>query len=83
MQRFWMETRKVDFAGNKEGKGKRKILAHFFACFLAVCRQGFVSRLDASVAQLVEHHLAKVNVESSSLFTRSIFCPVAGGFSSW
>ncbi len=26
---------------------------------------------DASVAQLVEHHLAKVNVESSSLFARS------------
>lgn len=26
----------------------------------------------ASVAQLVEHHLAKVDVESSSLFARSI-----------
>ena len=27
---------------------------------------------DAGVAQLVEHHLAKVDVESSSLFARSI-----------
>jgi hypothetical protein len=27
----------------------------------------------AGVAQLVEHHLAKVDVESSSLFARSIF----------
>ena len=29
--------------------------------------------LSAGVAQLVEHHLAKVDVESSSLFARSIF----------
>ena len=29
--------------------------------------------LVSGVAQLVEHHLAKVTVESSSLFTRSIF----------
>jgi hypothetical protein len=29
---------------------------------------------SASVAQLVERNLAKVDVESSSLFTRSIFC---------
>ena len=29
----------------------------------------------ASVAQLVEHHLAKVDVESSNLFARSIFNP--------
>ncbi len=28
---------------------------------------------EASVAQLVEHHLAKVDVESSNLFARSIF----------
>ncbi len=28
---------------------------------------------SAGVAQLVEHHLAKVDVESSSLFARSIF----------
>lgn len=28
---------------------------------------------SAGVAQLVEHHLAKVAVESSSLFARSIF----------
>jgi hypothetical protein len=28
---------------------------------------------DASVAQLVEHHLAKVNVEGSNPFARSIF----------
>gem|GEM_PF-2986896 len=28
---------------------------------------------DAGVAQLVEHHLAKVAVESSNLFARSIF----------
>ena len=27
----------------------------------------------ASVAQLVEHYLAKVDVESSNLFARSIF----------
>ena len=27
----------------------------------------------AGVAQLVEHHLAKVDVESSSLFARSIY----------
>lgn len=35
--------------------------------------------LSAGVAQLVEHHLAKVDVESSSLFARSIFVetPVA------
>ncbi len=31
--------------------------------------------LLAGVAQLVEHHLAKVDVESSSLFARSIFKP--------
>ena len=28
---------------------------------------------SAGVAQLVEHHLAKVDVESSSLFARSIY----------
>ena len=33
----------------------------------------------AGVAQLVEHHLAKVDVESSSLFARSIFRKTAGG----
>jgi hypothetical protein len=37
---------------------------------------------DASVAQLVEHHLAKVNVEGSNPFARSIFvsaiCSVSG-----
>jgi hypothetical protein len=32
-----------------------------------------VAVLFAGVAQLVEHHLAKVDVESSSLFARSIF----------
>ena len=32
----------------------------------------------AGVAQLVEHHLAKVDVESSSLFARSIFGETAG-----
>jgi hypothetical protein len=31
------------------------------------------SSKEASVAQLVEHHLAKVDVESSNLFARSIF----------
>jgi len=31
-----------------------------------------ISPLFAGVAQLVEHHLAKVDVESSSLFARSI-----------
>ncbi len=30
-------------------------------------------RIVAGVAQLVEHHLAKVAVESSNLFARSIF----------
>ena len=30
---------------------------------------------DASVAQLVEHHLAKVNVEGSNPFARSSFSP--------
>src|SRR5579863_1145776 len=34
----------------------------------------------AGVAQLVEHHLAKVDVESSSLFARSIWKPPYGGF---
>ena len=36
----------------------------------------------ASVAQLVEHHLAKVDVESSNLFARSIYKPLvhAKGF---
>lgn len=29
--------------------------------------------IKASVAQLVEHYLAKVDVESSNLFARSIF----------
>ena len=33
----------------------------------------FSLSLDASVAQLVEHHLAKVEVESSNLFARSTF----------
>jgi hypothetical protein len=32
-----------------------------------------LSLCTAGVAQLVEHHLAKVDVESSSLFARSIF----------
>jgi hypothetical protein len=36
--------------------------------------QFIVVGLEASVAQLVERHLAKVNVESSNLFARSIFC---------
>ena len=37
----------------------------------------------AGIAQLVEHHLAKVDVESSNLFARSIFKPpefASGGF---
>ena len=33
----------------------------------------FNRSLFAGVAQLVEHHLAKVAVESSNLFARSIF----------
>ena len=33
----------------------------------------FPSFLDASVAQLVEHHVANVNVEGSNPFARSIF----------
>ena len=33
----------------------------------------------AGVAQLVEHHLAKVDVESSSLFARSIYLRTPSG----
>lgn len=37
-----------------------------------VCSTLLMSPCSAGVAQLVEHHLAKVDVESSSLFARSI-----------
>ena len=41
---------------------------------LDIFRQsGIMSLVDASVAHLVERHLAKVEVASSSLVTRSIF----------
>ena len=33
---------------------------------------------DASVAQLVEHHVANVNVEGSNPFARSIFISATG-----
>jgi len=36
-------------------------------------RWQFMRTFKASVAQLVEHHLAKVNVEGSNPFARSIF----------
>ena len=32
-----------------------------------------IKMVGSGVAQMVEHHLAKVTVESSSIFTRSIF----------
>src|ERR1035437_1322079 len=35
--------------------------------------------LDASVAQLVEHHVANVNVEGSNPFARSTFISVTSG----
>ena len=38
----------------------------------AAVAAGLIFSLSAGVAQLVEHHLAKVDVESSSLFARSI-----------
>ena len=38
-------------------------------------RAQYFALLFAGVAQLVEHHLAKVDVESSSLFARSILKP--------
>jgi hypothetical protein len=34
----------------------------------------WLTHLFAGVAQLVEHHLAKVDVEGSNPFSRSIFC---------
>jgi hypothetical protein len=49
------------------------MVQHFFIFF---CCQGPLQTAKripfASVAQLVEHHLAKVAVESSNLFARSI-----------
>jgi hypothetical protein len=35
--------------------------------------------LEASVAQLVEHHVANVNVEGSNPFARSIFTSATNG----
>ena len=38
-----------------------------------------IAALDAGIAQLVEHDLAKVGVEGSNPFSRSIFCTVTHG----
>jgi hypothetical protein len=57
------------------GKWWRHVLTPFLCIIISLsfCLKRKRINLSAGVAQLVEHHLAKVDVEGSNPFARSIF----------
>ena len=75
MQRFPVTEKTTDlFRFSRQNRTKRRVYA--LTAILPVDTPAYMLKirpLNAGIAQLVEHHVANVNVASSSLVSRSKF----------